>query len=71
MRLEKKLAEIGTAAKDARKKGGFINAETARISQAVHLFLMQKLSDLVKYVRPATSTLFRSIDSDLEKISSG
>ena len=38
LRLEKKLAEIGTAAKDARKKGGFVNAETARISQAVHTF---------------------------------
>lgn len=35
LRLEKKLADIGTSAKDARKKGGYIHAETARISQAV------------------------------------
>jgi hypothetical protein len=26
LRLEKKLGEIGTAAKDARKKGGYVNA---------------------------------------------
>jgi hypothetical protein len=35
LRLEKKLADIGTAAKDARKKGVYTNAETARICQAV------------------------------------
>ena len=35
LRLQKKLADIGTAAKDARKKGGYIYAETARISQSV------------------------------------
>lgn len=71
LRLEKKLADIGTSAKDARKKGGYIHAETARISQAVHIFIFQKLNDLVKFVKPATSTMFRAIDSDLEKIIKG
>ena len=31
LRLEKKFTEISASAKDARKKGGYINAETARI----------------------------------------
>ena len=38
LRLEKKLAEIGTAAKDARKRGVYVNVETARMSQAVNIF---------------------------------
>lgn len=64
LRLEKKLTEIGSAAKDARKRGVYVNVETARMSQA-------RLYDLVNSVKPAASSLFRSIDSDLEKISSG
>lgn len=43
LRLEKKLADIGTSAKDARKKGGYIHAETARISQAVTDSLVRNL----------------------------
>ena len=35
LRLEKKLTEIGSAAKDARKRGVYVNVETARMSQAV------------------------------------
>jgi hypothetical protein len=38
LRLEKKLAEIGTAAKEARKKS-YTSAETARVCQAVSRLL--------------------------------
>lgn len=39
LRLQKKLADVGIAARDARKKGSYSNVETARICQAVVVFL--------------------------------
>ena len=40
-RLEKKLNEITSGAKDARKKHSYFNVEVARLSTAVILFLIR------------------------------
>lgn len=36
-----------------------------------NLFYIQKLTDLVKFVKPTASTMFKNIDEDLEKIGKG
>lgn len=55
-------------AKNLRKKNGYQNFEIAKVSSSVLFQFTQKLTDLIHYVRPASTLLLKTIDEDLEVI---
>lgn len=64
LRLEKKLGEISTGAKEYRKRHGYTNIETSKVCSA-------KMVDLAKYFRHNGAIISSHIEKDLEKIHRG